>query len=145
MPTDATISFNVPGKPQAKGRPIASARYGRTRVYTPAQTVAYEERVAEAARTALAGRDPLTGAVAIEVVVSLQPLQSVSKGLRTEMLAGALPPTKRPDLDNVVKAIIDGCCRVVFKDDAQITRIVARKVYGVDAGVYVTVALDAMD
>ena len=36
--------------------------------------------------------------------------------------------TKRPDVDNLCKAIFDACEKVVFLNDTQIVRIVADKI-----------------
>jgi Holliday junction resolvase RusA-like endonuclease len=36
---------------------------------------------------------------------------------------------KRPDLDNVIKAIADGSNKIAFHDDSQICRIIAEKHY----------------
>jgi Holliday junction resolvase RusA-like endonuclease len=47
--------------------------------------------------------------------------------------------TKRPDLDNVVKAVIDGMDKIVFDNDSQITSIYAKKVYGTVAKVEILV------
>jgi Holliday junction resolvase RusA-like endonuclease len=46
---------------------------------------------------------------------------------------------KRPDLDNIVKAITDGMNGVVYEDDSQIVSLHATKVYGTDAMVEVMV------
>ena len=35
----------------------------------------------------------------------------------------------RPDLDNFVKAAIDGCNKIVFTDDSRITKMFAVKQY----------------
>ncbi len=43
---------------------------------------------------------------------------------------GEIQHTKRPDLDNVVKAIKDGCNGVAWKDDSQVVSLSARKIYG---------------
>jgi Holliday junction resolvase RusA-like endonuclease len=36
----------------------------------------------------------------------------------------------RPDIDNIVKAILDGLNGVVFADDASVAQLVASKEYG---------------
>jgi Holliday junction resolvase RusA-like endonuclease len=40
-----------------------------------------------------------------------------------------MPVTKKPDLDNVLKAIKDGCNRVIWADDCQCTQLIASKVF----------------
>jgi Holliday junction resolvase RusA-like endonuclease len=55
------------------------------------------------------------------------------------MLAGAEFPTKKPDLDNVVKAVMDGCNAVAFRDDVLVVRQTASKVYATVPGVDVVI------
>ena len=54
--------------------------------------------------------------------------KSWSERKRMEALAGALRPPK-PDLDNLVKAVLDGCNKIVYEDDQQVYSIWAKKVY----------------
>lgn len=42
-------------------------------------------------------------------------------------------PIKRPDLDNVLKAVSDALNKIAYKDDSQIVGAVLRKYYGDDA------------
>jgi Holliday junction resolvase RusA-like endonuclease len=44
-------------------------------------------------------------------------------------LSGETKHTKKPDLDNVAKAIIDGMNGIIFKDDSQIINLHVTKVY----------------
>lgn len=39
-------------------------------------------------------------------------------------------PTKKPDLDNVLKSVLDGLQGVAYKDDKNITNARIRKRYG---------------
>ena len=55
------------------------------------------------------------------------------------MLAGTVKPTKRPDLDNFLKAVVDGCNGILFRDDAQVTKIIVEKIYASEQGVDVCV------
>ena len=45
-------------------------------------------------------------------------------------LSGEIWPCKRPDADNMLKAVLDGCNGVVWKDDCQVVQLYATKVYG---------------
>jgi Holliday junction resolvase RusA-like endonuclease len=58
------------------------------------------------------------------------------KARREAALAGRLLPLRRPDGDNVSKALLDGLNRVVFEDDAQVTDLRIRKRYGPATGVW---------
>lgn len=136
----AKIQFCIPGNPVPKGRPRFT-RQGRT--YTPAKTKTYEDEVKAIALSAMVG-EPLETPVAVYVRAIFPVPASYSKKRTEACLSGSERHTKRPDLDNVVKAITDGMNGVVYVDDAQIVRLVATKVYGTDAMVEVTVQ-EALD
>ena len=120
--------FTVPGEPKGKGRP----RFTRfSTPYTPENTVSYEEKVRlafwEKCGTELINRDiPLT----LEITAVFAVPESTSKKRRTQMLAWAILPTKKPDADNIAKIIADALNGVAWHDDAQITEMHVRKVYG---------------
>lgn len=142
MTASSPLSFTIPGEPRGKGRPRASRFKGGVRLYTDAKTAGYEGLIAYAAQQALAGRPPLDGPLVVTVLVRLAPTASTSKKDRAAMLAGDLLPTKKPDLDNIVKAVLDGCNGVAFRDDALVCWINAGKVYAPTAGVDVIVSQD---
>ena len=64
---------------------------------------------------------------------------SWTKAKRADALAGLVMPTGRPDLDNLVKALTDACNGIVWRDDAQIVRLMAEKRYGEQPGAVVSV------
>jgi len=138
----APLTFTIPGEPRGKGRPRASRFNGGVRLYTDAKTASYEGLIAYAAQQALRGREPLDGPLVITVLVRLAPPASTSRRNREAMLAGELSPTKKPDLDNIVKAVLDGCNGVAFRDDALVCWINAGKVYAPAAGVDVVITED---
>jgi len=134
-------SFTVPGEPVAKGRARAFVRAGRVAHYTPSKTANYESRVATFAKQAMAGAEPFSGAVALSVVVRFAVPTSWSKKRRQAAVDGLEHVTKRPDLDNVLKAIKDGMNGIAWLDDSQVVRLVdCRKVYAEQPGVDVIVA-----
>jgi len=138
------LSFTIPGAPRGKGRPRATRFGAEVRLYTDAKTASYEGLVALAAQAALRGADALDGPLCVSVMVRLAPPASASKAARAAMLDGRVRPTKKPDLDNVVKAVLDGCNGVAFRDDALITWINAGKRYAETAGVDVTLEPDVL-
>lgn len=133
------IVFTVPGEPQGKGRPRIGRVGQHARMFTPAKTVAYEGLVALAAQEAMQGRDMITGPVLIELHILHGVPQSMSKKRKALALAGQLLPMKKPDTDNVLKAICDGCNGVVWKDDVQATDGVFRRRYSETPGVRVRI------
>jgi Holliday junction resolvase RusA-like endonuclease len=69
----------------------------------------------------------------------LQVPESWSNRRREAALSGAIRATKRPDLDNYVKGIFDGCNGILWQDDAQIVEITLRKDYARTPGATVAV------
>ena len=111
------IRFTIPGPPQGKGRARATVRGGFARLYTPQKTVAYEGLVAHQAQIAMEGRPLLDCAVNLHLRILVQVPASWSQKKRMDALAGRIIPTTKPDVDNVIKAICDGCNGVVWRDD----------------------------
>ena len=135
------IEFTIPGEPQGKGRARVGTIGGHARMFTPAKTVAYEGLIAHAAALAMAGRPPLSEPVRLDVDIVCTVPASWSAKKRTQALAGAIRPAKKPDADNVVKAVCDGMNGVVWVDDVQAVEGGWRKVYGPTPGVSVRVTV----
>lgn len=123
------IEFTIPGEPVAKGRARAFVRNGHVAHYTPDKTARYENLVKLAAQQAMAGREPHEGPLRLIVRAYLGVGMSWSKRRRAAALEGLERPTKRPDLDNIVKAIKDGANGVAWRDDSQVVRLVAEKAW----------------
>lgn len=138
--TLTNIAFHVPGEPQGKGRGRIVKIGGFSRMATPQKTVTYEGLVAHAAALAMAGHPPLAEACVIELDVICTVAASWSGKKRAQALAGEIRPTKKPDADNVLKAVCDGMNGVVWNDDVQAVDVVLRKRYGLTPGVSVRVA-----
>jgi Holliday junction resolvase RusA-like endonuclease len=130
------LTIVIGGAAVPKGRPRMTRR-GHT--YTPEATRNHERTVGGAARAAMAGRPPITGAVKLAAVFELPIPQSWSERKRGDAITGAVLPAARPDLDNFVKALLDGINGIVVRDDGLITDLHARKRYSVDPKTVVTV------
>lgn len=122
------IRFTVPGEPVAKGRARACIRGGHVAHYTPDKTARYENLVKLAAQLAMVGRPPLDGAVTL----TIHAVMTIPASWSAKRRAAAMgqPVTKRPDLDNLVKAIKDGANKVLWWDDSQVVALQATKRYG---------------
>lgn len=133
------LAFTIPGDPRGKGRPRATTIGGHARMFTDSKTASYENLVKLAASRALGDRAPLDVPLTVVVTVRMTPAASSSAKKRAAMLSGAIAPTKLPDLDNVVKAVLDGCNKVAFRDDALVVSLIARKHYAATPGVDVEI------
>lgn len=121
----AYAAFVIEGNPVGKGRPRWSGRH----MYTPSTTQQYEMAVARACKKAMGGLRPKTTPVRVLVNVYKKIPAHVSKAAYVAMLSGEVRPMTRPDLDNVVKSVLDGCNGIAYEDDCQVVVIVARCVY----------------
>lgn len=123
-----TLSFQIPGEPQGKGRPRFSRATGRT--YTPDKTAAYENLVkAEYERQCKGKRFGDDEYVDLRIYAYYGIPKSASKRKQTKMQFGEIRPTKKPDMDNVVKVIADSLNGIAYKDDTQIVDSMVRKFY----------------
>ena len=126
------LQFEVPGPARGQGRPRFSRRGGYVRTYTDPKDTAYARAVqVEALAAKPRGWEPLTGPVRLTITV----YQKVSK----RSAKGASYSVTRPDLDNVLKAILDALSGIAFHDDRQVAVIEAEKRLSDRPRVYVTV------
>lgn len=109
------------------------------RLFTPKKTANYESLIAVAAQQAMAGRELIAGPVLMELRIVVPVAASWSKKKTTAALAGEVMPTKKPDADNVLKAICDGINGIVFRDDVQVVNVSLSKRFGPTPGVTVRV------
>ena len=123
------ITFTVPGAPQGKGRAKIVKIGGFSRMATPGKTVAYEGLIAHAAQAAMKGAPLMEGAAACNVFIDAPVPASWSAKKQRMALAGEVLPTTKPDADNVVKAIFDGCNGVLWRDDVLVVDLRVRKRY----------------
>jgi len=133
------ISFTVPGQPQGKGRAKIVRIGGFSRMATPQKTVAYEGLIAHAARQAMGLRVLLDGPCAVRLDIVCQVPASWSQRKQADAIAGRIRPTTKPDIDNVEKAVFDGCNGVVWRDDVQVVEVRKVKRYGAVPGVTVRI------
>lgn len=55
--------------------------------------------------------------------------KSASKKKRQDMIDGIIRPTKKPDMDNIIKIIADALNQIAYKDDSQIVDTTIQKYY----------------
>ena len=53
--------------------------------------------------------------------------RKVTKDDKVQMLRGIFKPTKKPDIDNIIKIVLDSLNGVAFADDIQIVSVKASK------------------
>ncbi len=118
------IFFEVPGKPQGKAR----ARTTKFGTYTPGETVLYENLIKVCYRQVSDYISDKPLHITIDAV--FEPVKSVSKAQREAMLSGLIKPTKKPDIDNIAKVVLDALNGVAYRDDTQVIELDLIKSYG---------------
>ena len=121
------VEFVVYGRPKGKGRPRFTLD---GHAYTPQATKAYEKEIRQAFREA-GGTSFGSVPVAVEVVAYYPIPKSAKKSDKEAMAAGMVVPMVKPDIDNVLKAVLDGIQGDdgAFHDDVQVTSVRAEKRY----------------
>ena len=122
-----TASFIV-DRIHSKQRP-RHLKNGHT--YTPRETKDYEEEVAWNYKDQTDGY-VFQGPVSVTMLFTFIKPKTVKREY----------PTVRPDLDNVIKSVMDGLNGIAWKDDAQVCRLIAEKQYGCHERVYVLIQGD---
>ena len=129
------LSFTIPGDPKGKGRPRVT-KAGIT--YTPKETVYYENLVRTCFWSQCPDAQPLQDAVRADIDVYMSIPQSASNRRKQLMSDGVIRPTKKPDLDNIVKIILDSLNKIAYHDDSAVTDCMVRKWYSEQPRVEVT-------
>jgi Holliday junction resolvase RusA-like endonuclease len=133
--------FNVPGECLGKMRPKASSFGGHAKVYTPSKQIEYENWVRMCFRQAYPEGSPIEDGIPVSVSLHIKIAvhSSLSKKRRAMALAGEITPTRKPDLDNAAKSVMDALNGVAFHDDKQVVNLTAAKSYAEEAGVSVEI------
>lgn len=116
------VAFEIDGDPVPKGRPRAARIGNSIRMYTDRKTQAWETIVARFTGWAMSGLPtPLIGPLTLDATFFLP---------RPKTVKDEYPVTNRADVDNLLKALLDGMQAAgLFRDDKQFVDVVARKRY----------------
>lgn len=124
------VKFTVLGEPQGKGRPRVERHGGKTVTRTPEATVVYENLIrTEYSRQCGDFRFPDSEYVDLRVIAYYGIPASASKKRQRMMENGEIRPTKKPDIDNILKVVADSLNDRAYHDDAQVVDAQARKWY----------------
>lgn len=122
--------FVVDGVAVPQGSKSATVRGGVAVMFDDNKALrAWRKTVTAAAAEAYGDRAPVEGPLQVELEFRL----ARGKTVRRPM------PSVRPDVDKLTRACFDSLTGVVFKDDAQVVTVLARKRYADQPGVHVRV------
>ena len=130
------VSFVIKGIPKVKQRPRFATRKGKVITYTPKATASFENLVRLKADEEFAR--PLEGPIRLAIRFYMpRPKRLIWK---TKPMP-EIYSDKRPDIDNLAKAVIDGLNSVAFKDDAQVADLHITKKYHAGNGESKTIVI----
>ena len=129
--------FEVPGKVIGKGRPRLNSYTGV--VYTPTRTKDYESLVEQYFWLKYPRFKILEGRIKVNIIAYFSIPKTTKKSEINEMLDNNISPTKKPDIDNIVKVVLDSMNKFAFRDDNQITKLEVEKKYALEDKVYVKI------
>lgn len=125
------VKFTVPGQPKGKARARTVRRGGgKSFSYTPEGTILYENLIKtcylqDAGHVLFNDGQPL----AVSITAFYEVPKSYSKKKKQEMLDGQLYPTKKPDIDNIAKCVLDALNKLAYRDDTQVVKLHMEKHY----------------
>lgn len=114
------ISFKIIGIPVPKGRPRFFRRGRFVGTYTPPKTKNWETIVRG---QAVASRPPMLweGPLRMKLIFMMPRPKSLPKKV--------IHHIKKPDVDNLAKAIKDALQGIIYKTDSQVVMLTAMKIY----------------
>lgn len=122
------MKFTIPIEPVGQMRARSTAIGGHARTYKHAKQKAAEDKLLAFA-VQYAPESPLDCALEI-VVDAYMPIPASMPKFRAEMARrGEIRPTKKPDIDNQLKHVLDAFNGIFWADDKNIVGVMARKFY----------------
>lgn len=138
------IKFIYHGEAVGKGRPRVTASRGKfAHAYTPQKTKDFEDAIRFEFMASNCEPMPVykrAQSLKAAVLIGASIPKSYSKKKQALCRDGILVPAKKPDVDNVLKAVFDSLQGYAYEDDSQIVVIVAEKMYSEEP--FVEVVLD---
>lgn len=99
--------------------------------YTPEKTKVFEEIIKwNFINKYDVGIEPSENPFRVKIIAEFQPPARSTK--KRIMILNKKPFTKKPDIDNISKAILDALNGLAYKDDNQVTELIAEKKYALE-------------
>ena len=123
------VIFEVPGQPRGKERPRWTMVSNTSIVYTPRNTRDYEETIRTYYKINNFKAFKKDDALEISAIAYYQIPKNTKKSHKLLMLKGEILPTKKPDIDNIIKVVLDALNGVAYFDDKQVCKVNFIKMY----------------
>lgn len=124
-----TYFFTLDGKVKGKGRPRFRRCGNFVQTYTDASTKAYEAAIRGAFKKQCEITEPLTSALSVRIMACYGKTKGMSNAFWKRCENGEERPTKKPDADNIAKAVLDALNGIAWKDDNQVVDLQIVKKY----------------
>ena len=124
----------IPGNPRAQKRHRYRRNGNRIISYDPSST---DKKQVSTVMASVWSKRPLKGALAVSITFYCKrPKSHYRTGKNSHLLKGSSPvvKTSKPDIDNHVKFYMDCGQNILWKDDSQVIRLEAWKVYEDEQG-----------
>lgn len=131
------FEFEVIGDIKGKARPRVNTT--TCRAYTPENTKDYEMLIKQYFKLKYPRYVPLENRVHVKIIAQFKIPKNATKKDKALIEEGKLSPAKKPDIDNIIKIILDALNKMAFKDDNQITKLEIEKIYGQEEKIYVSI------
>lgn len=132
-----SYEFEIIGDIKGKARPRINTYTGQA--YTPTNTKDYEMLVKQYFKIKYPKFVPLENRVFVKIIAYFKIPKTATKKEKALIEDNLISPTKKPDIDNIVKIVLDSLNKMAFKDDNQITKLEVEKVYGQEEKVFVKI------
>lgn len=129
--------FEVIGDIKGKARPRVNTY--TCKAYTPTDTKDYENLIKQYFKIKYPRYETLEGRIFVKISAYFKIPKNTSKKNTEKMLEGDFSPTKKPDIDNIVKIVLDALNKMAFKDDNQITKLEVEKFYSEKEKIFVRI------
>jgi len=135
--------FSVHGRPVPQGSVVAHVRGGKASIHYASGSglAVWRNMVSAAARDAWTG-DVYGGPITLTIDFHMQRPRNHYRNLQGDLRSAARDelPIVAPDLDKLVRAILDSLTGIVYRDDGQVWSIVTSKSYAERPGVDIVIA-----
>lgn len=128
-------------EPMAQSRP-RFARHGHGVVaYEKKEMKAWRAECLELIKDVFRKEELIEGPLKIDATFYIRPPKYISskKKLKEKLEAEKIFCSKKPDIDNYLKALLDSMTGIVFKDDGQVVECRARKLYSLKPRIKFTI------
>jgi len=136
---DSMINFSIDENPKALKRHRMTWRGGVARSYDPS---AQDKKEFLMMAKKYAPKTPILGAISVRIEFYMpRPKNHYRTGKYSHLLKADAPMnhTGRPDIDNLLKFVMDALNGVFYKDDSQICQVFTLKQYNTRPGTLVEI------